>query len=117
MLVSMSDVSTIAGSLGLLGSSFLSNSSIRTKADAMKFAIEATFEYTTESKHAQLDKALEIFNFFCQHVKLEDTDFESIKDLIATTIDKAKDVALVEVKRERESKHADKRKSTGKQTS
>ena len=96
----MSDVSTIAGGLGLLGSSFLSNSSIRTKADAMKFAIGATFEYTTESKHAQLDKALEIFNFFCQHVKLEDTDFESIKDLIATTIDKAKDVALKEVKQE-----------------
>jgi hypothetical protein len=93
----MKDFSTIAGGLGILGSGFLSNSSIRTKADAMKFAIEATFEYTTESKNAQLDKALEIYEFFCKHVKLEDTDFESIKDLVTTTIDKAKEVALQEV--------------------
>lgn len=108
----MSDVSTIAGSLGLLGSSFLSNSSIRTKADAMKFAIEATFAYTTESKNAQLDKALEIFNFFCEHVKLEDTDFEPIKDLIATTIDKAKEVAIQEVNKERH--EGNKQKGKGK---
>lgn len=100
----MEEVSAIAGGLGLLGSSFLSNSSIRTKADAMRYAIDATFEYTSESRNVRLDKALEIYNFFCEHVKLEDTDFESMKDLINTIIDKAKDVAIEEVKRERERK-------------
>lgn len=62
--------------------------SIRTKADVMKYAIDVTFEYTENAKNARLDKALEIFNFFCEHVELENTDVIPFKDLIDSTLDK-----------------------------
>lgn len=76
------------GGLGLCGS----YDSIRTKADVMKYAIDATMEYTSESKNARLDKALEIFNFFCEHVKLEDTDVIPLNELVSSTLDKVKDM-------------------------
>lgn len=62
--------------------------SIRTKADVMKYAIDVTFEYTENAKNARLDKALEIFNFFCEHVELTNTDVVPLKDLIDSTLDK-----------------------------
>lgn len=73
--------------------------SIRTKADVMKYAIEATMEYTSECKNPRLDKALELYNFFCEHVKLNDTDVVQLDELVGSILDKAKDV-IAELKAE-----------------
>lgn len=66
--------------------------SIRTKADVMKYAIDATMDYSQDCKNARLDKALEIFNFFCEHVKLTDTDVVPLNELVSSTLDKIKDM-------------------------
>ena len=76
----------------MLGYGLCGSDSIRTKADVMKYAIDATMEYTSESKNARLDKALEIYNFFCEHVNLEDNDVTSFSQVVNEMIDKVKSV-------------------------
>lgn len=77
--------------------------SIRTKADVMKYAIDTTIEYVPDGKNTRLDKALEVFNFFCEHVNLKDTDVVPLDELVGSILDKAKDV-IAELKTEAEQK-------------
>lgn len=65
--------------------------SIRTKADAMKFALEATVQYMDRGKVYQYDKAKELFDFFCEHVTLVDTDVVPLTELINSSFEKLKE--------------------------
>lgn len=57
--------------------------SIRTKADAMKFAIEMTASRKEDFSQAfNRDAAEEVFKFFCEHVELVDSEVVPIKDII-----------------------------------
>ena len=85
------------GTIGALGCG--SYGSIRTKSDAMKFALEGTVEYGDNGKVYHYDKALELYNFFCEHVKLNDTDVVQLDELVGSILDKAQDV-IAELKAE-----------------
>lgn len=76
--------------LGSLGCA--SFGGIRTKADAMKFALEATVKFTDCAKVYQYDKAKELFDFFCEHVELVDSDVVPIADLLDSFFNKIKEV-------------------------
>lgn len=75
--------------LGSLGCA--SFGGIRTKADAMKFALEATVKFTDCEKAYQYDKAKELFDFFCEHVSLVDTDVVPLAELMNSFFEKLKE--------------------------
>lgn len=77
--------------LGAIGCS--SYSSIRTKADAMKFALEGTVEYGENGKVYNYDKAKELFEFFCAHVPILETDVVPIEELLDSVFNKVKEYA------------------------
>lgn len=77
--------------LGAIGCG--SYGSIRTKADAMKFALEGTAEYGENGKVYHYAKAKELFEFFCAHVPVMETDVVPIEDIIDTVFDKVKEYA------------------------
>jgi hypothetical protein len=64
---------------------------IRTKADAMKYALEGTAEYAGGTKVYHHDKAKELFDFFCEHVVLIDTDVVPLTELIDSSFEKLKE--------------------------
>lgn len=78
--------------LGAIGCG-ASYGSIRTKADAMKFALEGTVEYKDNVKVYHYDKAKELFEFFCAHVPVMETDVVPIEDVIDTVFNKVKEYA------------------------
>lgn len=67
--------------------------SIRTKADALRYAIDLT---TTRDEQynsiPNLEKAKEVFDFFCGNVELADTEAISVSDIIDPLFDKIKEV-------------------------
>ena len=65
--------------------------SIRTKSDAMKFALEGTIEYAENGKVYHYDKALELYEFFCRHIPLADTDVVPIEELVDKAFEKVKE--------------------------
>lgn len=68
-------------------------SSIRTKADAMKFAIEMTATRRDDfSQVFNRDAAEEVFAFFCEHVELVDSDVVPVAELLDQFFDKIKEV-------------------------
>ena len=71
------------------GSSY---SAIRTKADAMKYAIDTTMKYSCNGSTINYNEALELYKFFCEHVQLLDTDVVSLNELVSTALDKVKDM-------------------------
>lgn len=75
--------------LGAIGCG--SYGSIRTKADAMKFALEGTVEYSENGKVYHYDKAKELFDFFCEHVPIMETDVVPIEDVLDAAFEKFKD--------------------------
>lgn len=77
--------------LGAIGCG--SYGSIRTKADAMKFALEGTVEYRDNDKVYNYDKAKELFDFFCEHVPIMDTDVVPVEELLDTAFGKIKEYA------------------------
>ena len=83
--------------LGAIGCG--SYGSIRTKADAMKFALEGTVEFRDNGRVYHYDKAKELFDFFCSHVELVDSDVVPLDEMVGTILDKAKDV-ITELKKE-----------------
>lgn len=89
------------GTIGALGCG--SYGSIRTKSDAMKFALEGTVEYGDNGRVYHYDKAEELYDFFCSHVTLMDTDVVPLDELVGTILDKAKDV-ITELKEEAKKK-------------
>lgn len=89
------------GTIGAFGCG--SYGSIRTKSDAMKFALEGTVEFGDNGKVYHYDKAQELFDFFCSHVTLVDTDVVPLDELVGTILDKAKDV-VAELKAEAKQK-------------
>ena len=86
------------GGLGLAGSC-ASYSTIRTKADAMKYAIDTTMKYSCDGSTINYEDAITLFKFFCEHVKLEDTDVVPLNELVSSTLDKVKDM-VAELKAE-----------------
>lgn len=64
---------------------------IRTKSDALKFALESTVEYSDNGRIFRYDRALEMFNFFCEHVSLVDSDVVPITELLDGFLDKVKE--------------------------
>lgn len=66
--------------LGAIGCG--SYGSIRTKADAMKFALEGTVEYGDNGKVYNYAKAKELYDFFCAHIDLVDSDVVPIEELV-----------------------------------
>lgn len=77
--------------LGLSSGSVPSISSIKSKADAMKFALEFTVKVSDDYTKRTLDyeAAEELFNFICKHVQLPDVeelvDWERIAKLVKET--------------------------------
>ena len=66
---------------------------IRTKPDALRYAIDLT---TTRDEHynatPNLEKAKEVFDFFCENVELADSEAVSVADIIDPFFDKIKEV-------------------------
>lgn len=66
---------------------------IRTKPDALKYAIDLT---VTRDEHynatPNLEKAKEVFDFFCENVELAETEAVSLSDIIDPLFDKIKEV-------------------------
>lgn len=89
------------GTIGALGCG--SYGSIRTKSDVMKFALEGTVEYGDNGRVYHYDKAKELYDFFCSHVTLVDTDVVPLDELVGTILDKAKDL-ITELKEEAKKK-------------
>jgi hypothetical protein len=77
--------------LGAIGCG--SYGSIRTKADAMKFALEGTVEYGENGKVYNYDKAKELFEFFCANVPIMETDVVPIEEILDTAFEKVKEYA------------------------
>ena len=77
------------GTIGSIGCG--SYGSIRTKSDAMKFALEGTVEYGDNGKVYNYDKAIELYDFFCSHVTLADSDVVPLGELIDTAFGKLKE--------------------------
>lgn len=77
--------------LGAIGCG--SYGSIRTKADAMKFALEGTAEYRENGKVYNYDKAKELFEFFCANVPIMETDVVPIEEILDTAFKKVKEYA------------------------
>jgi hypothetical protein len=77
--------------LGTIGCG--SYGSIRTKSDAMKFALEGTVEYGENGKVYHYDKAEELYNFFCSHIDLVDSDVVPIEEILDTAFGKVKEYA------------------------
>ena len=75
--------------LGAIGCG--SYGSIRTKADAMKFALEGTVEYSDSGKVYHYAKAKELFEFFCANVPIMETDVVPVEELLDTAFAKAKE--------------------------
>lgn len=75
--------------LGTIGSG--SYGSIRTKADAMKFALEGTVEYGENGKVYNYDKAKELFEFFCKNVPIMETDVVPLESLLEEVFAKVKE--------------------------
>lgn len=75
--------------LGAIGCG--SYGSIRTKADAMKFALEGTVEFGENGKVYNYDKAKELFDFFCANVPIMETDVVSVEEILDTAFEKVKD--------------------------
>lgn len=92
----MSETLGIAGVAGLCCSPF---GSIRTKADVMKFAIERTTDFTSDGAKVNYDEALKLFDFFCEHVNLTDTDVVQLTELADVVLTKIKDI-VEETKKE-----------------
>lgn len=67
--------------LGALGGA-AAYSGIRTKADVMKYALEGTVKYEENRKLYDTERALEIYQFFCEHVELVDSDVVPVKEII-----------------------------------
>lgn len=70
--------------LGALGCAY---SGIRTKADAMKFALEGTAEFAENKRVFNTEKALKVYKFFCEHVELVDSDVVPVKDIIEPVLE------------------------------
>lgn len=75
--------------LGALGCG--SFGGIRTKADAMKFALESTVEYSENVKIYHYAKAKELFDFFCSNVPIIETDVVPMEEFLDTTFGKIKE--------------------------
>lgn len=74
-------------------------SSIRTKADAMKFAIEMTATRRDDfSQMFNKEAAQEVFNFFCENVELVDSDVLPVAEIIDPFFNKVKEVIDTEKK-------------------
>ena len=67
--------------------------SIRTKPDALRYAIDLT---TTRDENfnptPHLDKAKEVFEFFCTHVDLAESESISVSDIIDPVFEKLKEL-------------------------
>lgn len=67
--------------------------SIRTKPDALRYAIDLT---TTRDENfnptPHLDKAKEVFEFFCTHVDLAESESISVSDIIDPFFEKLKEL-------------------------
>ena len=67
--------------------------SIRTKADAMKFAIEMTAKRNEDfSQVFNKEAAREVFEFFCEHVQLVDSDVVPVSDIIDPVFERLKEL-------------------------
>lgn len=77
--------------LGTLGCG--SFGGIRTKADAMKFALESTVEYRENVKVYHYEKAKELFDFFCANVPIMETDVVPMEEFLDTIFGKIKEYA------------------------
>lgn len=77
--------------LGAIGCG--SYGSIRTKADAMKFALEGTVEFRENGKVYNYEKAKELFDFFCANVPIMETDVVSVEEILDTAFEKVKEYA------------------------
>ena len=74
-------------------------SSIKTKADAIKFAVEMTA--TRKEDYSQVlnkDAAQEVFNFFCENVELVDSGVVPIAEILDPFFNKVKEVIEAEKK-------------------
>ena len=67
--------------------------SIRTKPDALRYAIDLT---TTRDENfnptPHLDKAKEVFEFFCTNVDLAESESISVSDIIDPVFEKLKEL-------------------------
>lgn len=66
---------------------------IRTKPDALRYAIDLT---VTRDEHynatPNLEKAKEVFEFFCSNVELAESEAVSVSEIIDPLFDKIKEV-------------------------
>ena len=63
--------------LGFSGSPM---SSLKSKAEALKFAIEFTATGEYPNREPNLEKAKELFDFICENVKLPDTEADQVSN-------------------------------------
>ena len=63
--------------------------SIRNKADAMQFAINATMKHNgcQESSKIDYEEAEKLFNFFCEHVEFPEEDTKKMTESLMSLLD------------------------------
>ena len=76
-----------------MGSGLRDVGSIRTKTDAMKYALEMTATMVEGAMKYNLDEAKKVFDFYCENVKLMDSEVVSLSDIIDPVFDKIKEMA------------------------
>lgn len=80
---------SVGYALGTIGCG--SYGSIRTKSDAMKFALEGTVEYGDNGKVYNYAEAKELYDFFCAHIDLVDSDVVPLEELVDKAFEKVKE--------------------------
>lgn len=77
-----------------MGSCLRDVGGIRTKADAMKYALESTATMVEGAMKFNLDEAKKVFDFYCENVKLMDSEVVSLSDIIDPVFDKIKEMTV-----------------------
>ena len=75
-----------------MGSCLRDVGGIRTKADAMKYALEMTGTMEDGAMKYNLEEAKKVFDFYCENVKLMDSEVVSLSDIIDPVFDKIRGV-------------------------
>lgn len=76
-----------------MGSCLRETGGIRTKTDAMKYALEMTATMVEGAMKYNLEEAKKVYDFYCENVKLMDSEVVSLSDIIDPVFDKIKEAA------------------------
>lgn len=76
-----------------MGSCLREAGGIRTKTDVMKYALEMTATMVEGAMKYNLEEAKKVFDFYCENVKLMDSEVVSLSDIIDPVVEKIKELS------------------------